>query len=265
MSPATPMSKWTLKERLAKKELTVGSWLNFGSPLLAEMMARAGFDWLVVDLEHGTAGLSDLVHMVQVIELAGVPPLVRVGANDPRLIKQAMDAGACGVVVPMVSSVEEARTAADALYYPPKGKRGVGLTRAHDFGMDFESYRKHAQEKSVLVVQIEHEKAVDALPAILDIAEVDAFIVGPYDLSGSLNKPGAFDDPDILALMERISDVVRTHPKPGGYHVVHSDRAALKARIDEGCRFLAYGTEMIFLAEKLRDERRFIDSLRGAL
>lgn len=256
------MPRWDLKARLAAGDTTIGSWLNFSDPLLAEMMARAGFDWLVVDMEHGTASHGDLVRIIQVLDLAGVPALVRVGANDPYLIKRAMDAGACGVIVPMIISAAEAIAARDALYYPPKGRRGVGLTRVHDFGMDFDAYRVQAQQNSLLIVQIEHVKAVERLSEILDVDDVDGFIVGPYDMSGSIGKPGELDDPKVVALLDKVTDIMTGQPKPGGIHIVHSDRQALKMRLEQGYRFIAYGTEMVFLAEKLQDEMGFVRSLK---
>ncbi len=257
------MTVWDLKSRLRSGETTIGSWLSFGSPLLAELMAKAGFDWLVIDMEHGASSVTELVQMCQVIGLCGVPPLVRVGENDPRLIKQAMDAGAAGVIVPMVNSATEAEAARDALYYPPRGKRGVGLTRAHEFGLGFDTYKDQANDNSILIVQIEHYRAVDEIEEILAVDGVDGFIVGPYDMSGSLGKPGEFDDPDVKSLLDRASAVVAKADKPGGYHIVHSDHRLMKQRLAEGCRFIAYGTEMVFLAEKLRDELDVLQTMRG--
>lgn len=251
-----------LKRRLADGEITIGSWLSFGYPQLAEMMGKAGFDWLVVDMEHGAMGTPGMLDLIQVIDLAGCVPLVRVGANDPLLIKHAMDAGAQGVIVPMVNSPEEARRAVDALYYPPRGTRGVGLSRAQGFGMGFDAYRAWAAENSILIVQIEHHLAVERLEEILAVDGVDGFIIGPYDLSGSLGVPGQFDHPAVARAMARVLEVVATHPKPGGFHIVHSKGRELTARLEQGCRFMAYGTEMIFLAEKLAAEGALIAGLK---
>jgi len=252
----------SLKQRMAKGELTIGSWLSFGYPQLAEMMAKAGFDWVVVDMEHSATSASEMLGLIQTIDLAGSDPLVRVGNNDPLLIKRSMDAGARGVIAPMVCTVEDAKRAVDAVYYPTRGSRGVGLSRAQGFGMEFDAYRASADETFVVVAQIEHFEAVNNLEAILDVDGVDGFIVGPYDLSGSLGVPGQFDHPDVISAMDRIQEIIRNHPKPGGFHIVHSDQEDLKRRVEGGCRFIAYGTEMIFLAEKLRDEGAFLKGLR---
>jgi 2-dehydro-3-deoxyglucarate aldolase len=254
-------NKIPLKQRLAAKQLTIGSWLSFGYPQLAEMMANSGFDWLTVDMEHGAMGTAGMLNLIQVIELSGCVPLVRVGQNDARLIKTAMDAGAHGVIVPDVRSAEEAQRAVDALYYPPRGKRGVGLSRAQGFGMGFDHYRTKRVEEFVLIVQIEHYKAVENLDEILAIDDVDGFIIGPYDMSASLGLPGEFSHPDVAALLDSVEARVKTVSKPGGYHIVHSDHAAMRQRIDAGCRFMAYGTEMIFLAEKRETEGGFVSGL----
>jgi 2-dehydro-3-deoxyglucarate aldolase len=254
----------SLKRRLAEKRLVLGSWLSFGDPQLAEMMARTGFDFLVVDMEHSATTDAQMLAMIQVIGLSGVVPLVRVGQNDPLPIKRALDAGARGVIVPMISSAEDARAAVSAAHYPPTGTRGVGLSRAQDFGRRFEVYRTEAAEETVVIVQIEHRDAVDALDAILAVDGVDGFVVGPYDLSGSIGKPGKFDDPEVAALLDRATAPLATHAKPGGFHVVQGDAETVRRRLDQGCRLLAYGTEMIFLGERLDEIAEDLEGFRAA-
>lgn len=255
---------FTLKPRLLAGETIIGSWLCLASAPLAEMMAGAGFDYLAVDMEHGHAGPAEMLRLIQVVELAGAAPLVRVAANEIAYIKSAMDAGAHGIIVPDVRSAADARRAVQAMYYPPRGTRGVGLSRAQGYGSDFQAYRDERLPNALLVVQIEHHRAVDDLDAILAVDGVDAFIIGPYDLSGSIGRPGEFSDPDVQKLLDRASASVRASAKPGGYHIVQSDHVLLQKRIDEGCRFMAYGTEMTFLGEKLESECAFTRSLKAA-
>lgn len=252
-----------LKERVRAKQLTFGSWLSFSDLQITEMMARSGFDWLVVDMEHTSTTTSEMRAMIQVIDLAGVVPMVRVGANDPLLIKRALDAGARGIVVPMVCSAEDARAAADAVYYPPIGNRGVGLARAQGFGTGFDTYKSRQTDDLILIVQIEHHRAIEALDEILAVAGVDAFLIGPYDLSGSLGAPGDFGNAEVVAALEKASAVARDGEKPGGVHVVHSDSKALERVIGQGYRLIAYGTEMIFLSEKLGETRSVLDRVRA--
>jgi 2-keto-3-deoxy-L-rhamnonate aldolase RhmA len=251
-----------LKARLRRKELTIGSWLSFGYSQTAEMMAKSGFDWIVVDMEHSSTDFSQMRQTIQIIDLCNVPALVRVGANDPLLIKKALDAGAQGIIVPMIMSVEDARTAIDAIYYGPIGNRGVGLYRAQDYGRDFSGYRTRSLEETVFIVQIEHKDAVSQLEDILALDEVDGFIVGPYDMSSSVGVPGEFEHPRMQSLLAQVHSVANSVPKPGGFHIVQSDADVLRQRVQEGYRFLAYGTEMIFLMEKITKEREIVNEIR---
>ncbi|MCX6376330.1 MAG: aldolase/citrate lyase family protein [Armatimonadetes bacterium] len=250
-----------LKSRMRAGEVTIGSWLSFGYTPVCEIMTRVGFDWLVIDMEHTAIDTWQMMQLIQVIDLSGCVPLVRVGANDPLLIKRALDAGAHGVVVPMVNSAEEAARAVSSAYYPPRGTRGVGLSRAQDYGVGFEVYNEWAGTSTVVIVQIEHIRAVENLAEIVSVEGVDGFIVGPYDLSGSLGLPGQFDHPKVISALNAVRETMSRKGVVGGYHVVQSDHKNLQDKIAQGYRFLAYGDDMVFLAEKLREERDFIVQL----
>jgi len=247
-----------LKERLQRNELALGSWITLSHPAIAEIMARAGFDWLAIDLEHSVVSLREAEEMIRVIELCGVVPLVRLSSNDPVQIKRVMDAGAHGIIVPMVNSPEEARRAVAAMKYPPSGQRGVGLARAQGYGMTFETYRAWLDRSSILIVQVEHIRAVEQLHDILSVNGVDGFLVGPYDLSGSLGIPGNFDHPSMLEALEHIRQVARNHKAAPGYHVVPPRPELLVQKMKEGYRFLAYSVDMLFLGETCRHGVQFI-------
>jgi 2-keto-3-deoxy-L-rhamnonate aldolase RhmA len=255
------MKKTALKKKLKSKELTIGSWISFGFTQTCEIMAKGNFEWLVIDMEHTAIDYNQCLKLNQIIESNGVVPLVRVGGNDPLLIKRAMDAGAHGVIVPMVNTVEDAQNAIDALYYPPKGSRGVGLSRAQDYGVGFESYKEWADKETIFIPQIEHFESVDNLEKILALEQVDGFIIGPYDLSGSLGVPGQWDHPDVVAALDKIQNVMTNNEKPGGFHVVHSNHVELEQRIEQGYRFIAYGVDMVFFAETISTETDFISNL----
>jgi 2-keto-3-deoxy-L-rhamnonate aldolase RhmA len=242
----------SLKENLRKRVLTVGSWITLGHPAVAEIMARAGFDWLTIDLEHSAISLDQAQHLIQVIELSGVTPLVRVGENNPYLIKRVMDAGAHGVIVPMVNTAEEARRAVDAVKYPPEGRRGVGLGRAQGYGFEFERYRDWAREESILILQIEHIDAIHNLSEILAVDGVDGSIVGPYDLSGSIGVPGDFKNPTMRRVLHTYELVSTQLGKAKGFHIVHPERKTIMAYRKKGYRFLALGIDTLFLGTGCR-------------
>ena len=223
--------------------ISIGSWIQLGHPAVAEIMASAGFDWLAVDMEHSTISLREAEELIRIIELKNVVPLVRLASNNPEHIKRIMDAGAHGVIVPMVNTSEEARTAVSAVKYPPEGSRSIGLARAQGYGPRFLEYFNWQRENSLVVVQIEHINAVDNLEAILTVKGVDAYIVGPYDLSGSLGLPGQFDAPEYVESMAKIRSVSNQLGVPGGVHIVEPDPAQLRLRIEEGNRFIAYGVD----------------------
>jgi 2-dehydro-3-deoxyglucarate aldolase len=247
-----------LKKRLKKKELTIGSWLQIGSPIVAEIMAQAGFDWLVVDMEHSAIGIEKTQALIQIIDLAGCVPLVRLSSNDPVLIRRVMDAGSHGIIVPNVNSADDAVAAVEAVRYPPDGTRGVGLWRAQGYGFDFDKYRKWQATESVVVVQIEHIEGVSNLEAILATEGVDGFIIGPYDLSASLGVPGAFEHADFKAAFRKILQTAKEIDALMGIHVVVPDASVAKEKIKEGYRFIAYGIDTLFLGQSCRKGLREI-------
>lgn len=252
-----------LRAALARKELSIGSWLMFDHPMVTEMMAKAGiFDWLVIDMEHGEVGLEGMARQVQLVNLAGVVPIVRVGANDPYYIKRALDAGAGGIIVPMTMDADDAKKALDAIYYPPRGTRGVGLFRAQGYGSAFQEYCKTVDDGLIFIPQIEHYQAVNDLENILALDGVSGFIVGPYDLSGSVGHPGQFDHPDVVAQIDRLTQIMRDSDKPGGFHVVNPDAADLHAKIDAGARLLAFGIDMLYLGHALGQAQSVVSDAR---
>ena len=212
-----------VKNKLKQKKLTFGSWITIGNPIVAELMANSGFEWLTIDMEHSVITLDVAQDLIRTIELSGCVPLVRVSENNPVMIKRVMDAGAHGVIVPMVNTKEEAERAVKSVKYPPEGFRGVGLARAQKYGFDFEGYKKWLEKESIVIVQIEHVDAVKNLKEILAVKGVDGYIVGPYDISGSLGIPGEFENPKFKKIIKEVMDVGKTSKKPSGYHVIPPD------------------------------------------
>ncbi|MBI1202276.1 MAG: 2,4-dihydroxyhept-2-ene-1,7-dioic acid aldolase [Rhodopseudomonas sp.] len=251
----------SLKQKLRERQLTVGSWLSLSGLDSCEIMAKAGFEWLVIDMEHTAISSGRMVDLIRIIDLCGITPLVRVGANDPLLIKHAMDAGAQGIIVPMIRTAEEMAAAVSSAYYPPTGTRGVGLFRAQDYGRSFPEYRERAGRETVVIAQIEHKDAVENLDAILAVDGVDGFLIGPYDLSGSLGKPGDFESAAFKACMAKVTDALKNAPVPGGVHLVHPQRDQLKKLADEGYKFLVYGVDQIFLVNAIVGEAAFAHEL----
>ena len=202
-----------LKAKLMANQLTIGSWITLSNTAVAEIMAGAGFDWLAIDLEHSAITIGEAQQLIQIIELSRVVPLVRIGNNDPYLIKRVMDAGAHGVIVPMVNTKADAENAVSAVKYPPLGRRGVGLARAQGYGLEFEKYKKWINKESIVIAQVEHITAIENLEEILDIPEIDGTIIGPYDLSASLGVPGEFNQQKVMNAVSAYERVCRKMKK----------------------------------------------------
>lgn len=243
-----------LRQRIEAGETTLGSWMSLGSAGVAEVMAGAGFDWLVIDLEHTAISLGAAEAMIRVLDLKRVPALVRLSSNDPVQIKRVLDTGAHGIIVPSVNSAEEARRAVRAAHYPPLGNRGVGLGRAQGYGPGFEEYLAWSREEIVVILQIEHAAGVENLEEILDVPRVSGTIIGPYDLSGSIGKPGQMEHVEVTSLLDRYQEVSASKGKAMGYHVIEPSAEAVQTRISQGYTFLAFSTDFLFLGTSCRNE-----------
>ena len=239
-----------LKNKIKNGELTIGSWISLGSPGVAEILSGAGFDWLVVDLEHTTISIERAGELIRVIELSGVPSLVRLTGNNQDQIKRVMDAGAYGIIVPMVNTKNDAESAVAATRYSPIGNRGVGLARAQGYGTLFDNHllwQSDINSGPIVVVQIEHIDVVKNLYEILTVPGIDAFIVGPYDLSCSMGIPGEFNHPEFKKIMKKIIKVGNDIGAISGMHIVEPDTEELNNAINAGYRFIAYSVDMRML------------------
>lgn len=253
----------SIKEQIRSGKPTLGSWITLGHPGIAEIMANAGFDWLAIDLEHSVIAIDMAGDLIRVIDLCGVAPLVRLTSNHPDQIKRVMDAGAHGIIVPMVNSAADAQQAVAAVHYAPAGNRGVGLARAQGYGPRFQEYLAWQRDSAVVVVMIEHKDAIRNLRDILAVPGVDAFFIGPYDLSCSLGFPGQFEHPEFLAAMAEILRIGAGSGVMAGIHVVEPDLERLQASLAEGYRFIAYSVDIRILDVGARQGVNFARGIKA--
>lgn len=244
----------TLKQKLKNNQLTLGSWVTIGHQSVIEIMATAGFEWLTIDMEHSVIDLTMCQNLIGHIQAAGMKALVRVSKNEEVIIKRVMDAGADGLIVPMVNSREDAEQAVRYAKYPPIGKRGVGLARAQKYGLGFDSYKEWLNDEAVIIAQIEHIDAVRNINEIITTPGIDGTIIGPYDLSGSMNVPGEYDRPEVKEALVAVEKACKAANFPLGFHVIQPDYDKLKEKIDLGYSFLAFSLDFLFLGEKAREE-----------
>lgn len=252
-----------IRKKLSEGHATIGTWLQLPSPDVAELMAQAGYDWAAVDMEHGSFGPDALPNIFRAIECGGATPFARLPEASKVWIKAALEAGAKGLIFPMVESREELDRAIDLSTYPGqdfwrvKGEiapayRGVGFCRANSFGHDFEEYREKVAPNIFLVAQIEHIRAVENLERILEHRRLDAIMVGPYDLSGSMGLTGKFDDPRFKQIMAEIAETCKKCSIHMGLHIVEPNPGLLQKEIDNGSKFIAYGIDTVFLWRSAR-------------
>lgn len=237
-----------------KSKTRLGSWITLNNPSIAEIMADAGFDWLCIDLEHSVTDYYEAQQLIVAIQSKGIKAFVRVGENNVRIIKRVLDAGADGIIVPSVNSKADAVKAVNAVKYPPHGTRGVGLARAQKYGFGFDEYRDNISKKIELIAQIEHINAIEELDEILGTDGIDGTFIGPYDLSGSIGKPGSFDDPEVKSALQKYKDITSRYDKLIGYHVVPPDHELVKEKIKQGYNFIAFSFDAFFLGHMIRKE-----------
>ena len=239
----------SFKKRLQNRELLIGTWITLAHPSIAEIACRAGFDWVAIDLEHSSITPRECEDLIRVIELCGITPLVRLTSNDKDQIKRVMDSGAAGVIVPMINSASEAAAAVSAVKYPPKGDRSIGLARAHRYGAGsgFDDYFKWQNEEAVVIVQIEHKDALSNLDAIFGVHGIDAYFIGPNDLTGSMGIPRQIHHQDYINALSEISHYAKKNNIIPGIHVVEPDLGLLEKQISEGYSFIAYSLDIRIL------------------
>lgn len=236
-----------IKHKIRNNQLSVGTWMQISSPSIGEILARAGYDWVAVDMEHGAFATSELPNIFRAIELGGSQPFVRLAVGLRKDIKSALDSGATGIIIPMIESGAQVREIISEIYYPSKGVRGVGFSRANTYGKYFEDYHGSINDSLTVVAQIEHINAIRNLDDILKVEELDALMIGPYDLSASMGIAGQFEHPDFVAALKEFKEKCKKVNKTIGFHVVKPDVNQLKAKIKEEYKFLAYSIDGTFL------------------
>lgn len=230
------------RRRVLARERLAGTFLNLGSPLTVEMAGCAGFDWLLLDHEHGPGGDETMLHQLQAAAATPAYAIVRIAANEPARFKRALDVGAGGIMVPWINTAAEAQAAVASLRYPPRGIRGVAkMNRACDFGSTFADYYAQSHERLVLMAQIETPEGVANAAAIAAIDGVDVLFIGPMDLTTSLGVQDQYDHPRYRDAVRQVSAAARAAGKATGILLLNP---ALLPMCDEfGITVVALGSD----------------------
>ena len=237
----------SIREKLRNTKPSIGSWMQIPSPDIAEILSHSNYDWIAVDLEHGSFALNDLPNIFRAIESSGSTlALARLSHLSAYSCKSALDAGAGGVIVPKVESKADLDKIKEFSFWPPSGSRGVGFSRANLFGKKFTEYKAEAQSP-LLVAMIESVNGVKNLDQILSSDCLDAIFIGPYDLSASMGITGEFNNKLFMDVILEIENKCLQHKKANGIHIVENNPSILQNRIDQGYQFIAYSIDGIFL------------------
>ncbi|MEK6795503.1 MAG: aldolase/citrate lyase family protein [Spirochaetota bacterium] len=236
----------SIRKALLERKVTLGSWIQIGHAVSGEVLARAGFDWLAVDMEHTDIGYEAFTSIARGIK--PLPVLARVEQNETLAIRRVLDAGASGVIVPLVNTKEEAERAVASAKYPPKGIRGFAYIRPNNYGVDFDAYVKTANDDIAVVVMIESKQGVENIDEILSVDGVDGVFIGPYDMSGSYGVPGETAHPSVVKACADVVAACTRAKKSAGLHVVVPEEANVKRAFSQGFTFIALGVDTYFIA-----------------
>jgi len=246
-----------VRAKLKQGKPSVGTWLTLPDPVAAQLMARTGFDWLTVELEHTPITFETAAQCFAIIAATGAVPLARVPWNTGENIKRVLDTGAWGIVVPMVNSREEAEAVVAAARYQPVGQRSIGgQLHAANYDTDPGTYYRRANEEILVVIMAEHHLAVERADEIFSVPGIDAVFIGPNDLHNSMGKAPVFesDDREFVEAVEHILKTAQTHNVAAGIHVLDAETAL--RRIKQGFQFVAVASEAGLMLAKAQETLR---------
>jgi len=233
----------SFRTRLRSGERLIAPLVTLNSPAAVELLAEVGFDWLFIDAEHSPLDTAQMQALMQAA--ATTPCVVRLSASDEMHVKRALDIGAAGIIAPQVNSVEHAQRIVQAAKYAPAGQRGLGVARAHRYGLRIREYMQSANDETAVIVQAEHRDAVGHIEEIVRVDGVDGVLIGPYDLSASLGRPGAVDHPEIREAIARVRKACQSANLPIGIFGLTAD--AVKPYIEEGFTMIVAGVDTVLL------------------
>jgi len=232
----------SIRQRVLQGQVVSGTFLNLGSPLTAEIAGKAGFDWVIIDCEHGAGDHSELLHQLQALGGASAAPLVRIAWNETPRFKRVLDLGASGVMVPYVNDAQQAAAAITAMRYPPQGVRGVAvMNRGAEFGKTFDEYFATANQNLLTIVQVETQQAVQQAQAIAAVDGVDVLFIGPADLSASLGCLRNTEHPNFRQAMAQVVAACKSQGKAAG--ILLSKPEQIASYVDMGFTFIGIGSD----------------------
>lgn len=240
-----------LKRDLKAGKVCFGATITMSNPVVSEILSHLDYDWLWYDMEHTAMSEESVLSMLQATNGADVTTIVRVPWNDKTLIKRILDTGTDGIIVPLISSKEDAENAVKAIKYPPLGERGGGLARAQCYGLHSGEYMSTANDEIMTILMIEHIEAVENIEEILSVPGLDSVMVGSLDLSGSMGILGKMDDPRLEEAIQKVLKACKKMDVPCG--IVALDPNQAKERIAQGFTNIIIGIDVLFISSAAKN------------
>jgi len=235
-----------VKKKIYNRKLTIGSWLQLSSPDSAYILSNSNFEWLVIDMEHGSISLESLKNINRSILLGNAIPFTRVKSCNKTHIQEALDAGSLGIIIPNIKDKTQIETCIKNSKYPPSGTRGVGFCNANIYGVNFKKYNSYAQSPLVFAM-IECKVGLNNIYEIVKCKGLHGILIGPYDLSASLKITGEFNNKIFLDAVKKVLDACKKQKISVGLHQVKPSLKELKKLIKQGFNFLPYSIDTVFL------------------
>jgi len=236
-----------VRQALLERKITIGTWIQINHSAVAEILGNCDYDWIAADCEHTDIDVEGFTRIARGLYGRGPEPFVRVRENDTLAIRQVLDAGARGIIVPLIWSAIEAKRAVASAKFPPEGIRGFSFCRGNNYGLDFDEYARQANQDIAVVVMIESKEAIDNIEEILTVDGVDGVFIGPYDLSGSYGIPGKTSDALVQAGCKKVLDACGKAGKSAGLHVVIPTVENIERALQDGFTFIAVGADIVYL------------------
>ena len=251
-----------LKRKLRNRERLFAGWISYAHPSITETFARAGFDFIAIDMEHSTISIEQAQRIIASSQSEGVPCLPRPVSHSNDYFKPLLESGADGLLVQMVNTPEEIEAIISHLKYPPVGNRSYGVNRAHAYGFDFDEYIKNWNDSSSFIIQVESIAAVNNIDKLLAFDEIDGVMVGPYDISGSLGVPGQTTHPSVIEASKKVIEACERFGKSCGTQVADVDEHNVQALFDLGYTYAILGSDLFVLWKWAEQMRELMEELK---
>ena len=252
----------TLKQKLRQRERMFAGWVSYAHPSITETFARAGFDFMFIDMEHSTISIEQGQRISAASQFEGVPCIPRPVSHSNDYLKPLLESGADGMLIQMVETADQVRALIDNVKYPPVGRRTYGVNRAQAYGFDFEEYIKNWNDTSTFMIQVESIKGVDNIERLLAFDEVDGVMIGPLDISGSLGVPGQTTHPLVIEASLKVIEACKQHGKSCGTQVADANPESVQSLFDLGYNYAILGSDLFVLWKWATQMQTMMKSMR---